>query len=494
MEVAASNQSDQNGVKHRQMDFVAHKPASASKTSSSTAAAASQPPVPVTSAKAAINAMYAKQAHKAEPGLAPSARETVNASARQGAGRNTKSASSLHHGAIQKDIDTSRTSAAALLQRAKSPKPVASVTSASDSYDPLASRLSAMKPTAKKKEDDKQEIPVIRTSLKLGAAARPKPAPVVLPPNARMARVARPVGGTVRKPSLLTRKPGDVQIIQPNTINAGHSVKRISEGKKSLPATTNEGELAVQVITKAKNLAVAKPLAKAPAQVVKSAPAAPVRVPRPTGGVRDPQMLNGATNRHPAKTSAAPLWPAAAATALGPKPKFRPAPKGYASAVPTGVTMADSYVIDTPPKLTPEYRPPEVRSRALPSIKADNTSDYSFSQPKQPAPKKNRYSSTEPSPFLKSVSVEKRPLSDSSAPDQFKIARPVVEEKPNKTARKNVYAKKKTKAEVRQELPQRPTVIVPASRRSKVPLFFLILFTIILGAVVGAAAYLCFFQ
>lgn len=71
----------------------------------------------------------------------------------------------------------------------------------------------------------------------------------------------------------------------------------------------------------------------------------------------------------------------------------------------------------------------------------------------------------------------------------------MVEEKSGKSGRKNIYAKKnKSKTDTRQDLPQRPTVIVPASRRSKVPLFFLILFTIILGAVVGAAAYLCFFQ
>lgn len=525
MEQKSPNQSGKSGMQHRQMDFVANKPVK--KTDSPSKSQDVEPPVPVTSAKAAINAMYAEQKRKTEPILAPSAREAVNAAASQGAGRNAKSAANLHHGgsiqkAIEKNIDTSRTSAAALLTRAKSPEPSAEDIQPTDSFDPLASRLSSMKKPAKPAES-KQEIPVIRTSLKLGSSAKPKPAPVVLPPNARMARVARPVGGIARaKNGLIQRRSGDVQIIQPNSINPGQATKRLAGNSKQL-SSANEGALEVQIIPSSKSLP-----AKAPAQIVKSAPTAPARVPRPAGPMRDPQMLGGIsrpanlvpTAKAP-KSGAAPLWPAAAATALGPKPKFRPAPKGYASNNPSGVPTDSSYVMATPPKLrvshnnhssadlgvVEDYQPsgvPEpMNSTALnlptktpkeaPSIKADNTSNYSFSTKKKPVDN-NRYALGGQSPFLKSVSVEKRPLSDNSAPGRTKIARPVIEDKPSKGSRKNVYAKKKSKSEIRQELPQRPTVIVPASRRSKVPLFFLILFTIILGAVVGAAAYLCFFQ
>lgn len=503
MEQATKNQSGKSGMPHRQMDFVANPP----KT---------EPPVPVTSAKAAINAMYAEHAHRTEPVLAPSAREAVNAAASQGAGRNAKSASNLHHGSIQKNIekniDTSRTSAAALLTRAKSPKPSTKETNAANSYDPLASRLSSVKPALKaSKAPDKQEIPVIRTSLKLGSSAKPKPKPVILPPNARMAKSARPVSNLRSKTGIITRRPSDVQIIQPNSINPS-TAKRLSGGAKQL-ATGDVNALEVQILPSKKSLPV-----KAPAQVVKSAPSAPARVPRPAGPVRDPQMVGGAPRRA-TKPGSAPLWPAAAATALSPKPKFRPAPKGYASATPTGIPANSSYVMATPPKINfarhsvPEadfgvvedYHPsstPEplgdkvaspAKSKESKEVKADNTSNYSFSLKKKPADN-NRYALGGQSPFLKSVSVEKRPLSDNSAPGRTKIARPVIEDKPTKASRKNVYAKKKSKSEVRQELPQRPTVIVPASRRSKVPLFFLILFTIILGAVVGAAAYLCFFQ
>lgn len=495
MDSATSNQSGTRNLQHRQMDFVAKKSEKPNQPS--------EPPVPVTSAKAAINAMYAEQKRKTEPVLMPSAREAVNA-ASQGAGRNAKSASNLHHGSIQKNveknIDTSRTSAAALLQRAESPKPPVEKVQSTESADPLASRLKSMAKPAKATES-KQEIPVIRTSLKLGSSAKPKPTPVVLPPNARMARVARPVGGIKRKAGLIARQPSDVQIIQPNTINPGQAVKRLANKEKQLPASSNDGALPVQIIPKSLSIS------KAPAQVVKSSPTAPARVPRPTGPSRDPQMLGGVGRpgamSRTAKSNVAPLWPAAAASALSPKPKFRSAPRGYASVTPAGVSGDNSYVIATPPKLNPshhaiaEAEAYDYRSSTKPalSIKADNTSNYSFSTKKQSkSVDNNRYALGGQSPFLKSVNVEKRPLSDNSAPSYTKIARPVIDEKSSKSGRKNVYAKKKSKSDVRQELPQRPTVIVPASRRSKVPLFFLVLFTIILGAVVGAAAYLCFFQ
>lgn len=91
-----------------------------------------------------------------------------------------------------------------------------------------------------------------------------------------------------------------------------------------------------------------------------------------------------------------------------------------------------------------------------------------------------RYALGEKSPFfLQSVSVEKRPLS-SGRP----AARPA--------SRKNVYPKKP--AAPKPEKPSLPTIVVPDSHRSKAPLIALIIFTILLGALVGAAAYLFFFQ
>ena len=495
MDKATPNPSNQSTAPRRQMDFVANK----SNKSSQSAEPANPAPTPVTSAKAAINAMYAERARKTEPILTPSAREAVNASARLGAGRNAKSAANLHHGSIQKDIDTSRTSAAALLPRAKSPQPSVTETRPTDSYDPLASSRLHLAQSEPKPADSEQEIPVIRTSLKLGAAAKAKPAPVVLPPNARMARGARPIGGAKRaaKSGLLSHRSTDIQIIQPNTVNPGQHTKKLPQPPKALPAKDDD-TLKVQFLSSNKPKSLP---AKAPTQLVKSAPKmpTPARAMRPATPARDPQMLGGATSRPAARSKAAPLWPAAATSALGPKPKFRPAPKGYASTTPTGVAPDNSYVITTPPRLNPVHNhapivPSGPAARPLPSLKADNTSDYSFSTKNKPV-EHTRHAAANESPFLKSVTVEKRPLSDNAAPSYTKIPRPVVEEKASKSSRKNVYAKKnKSKSDARQELPQRPTVIVPSSRRSKVPLFFLILFTIILGAVVGAAAYLCFFQ
>lgn len=511
-------QSGLNGVRGRQMDFASSKP----ETETSA-------PVPVTSAKAAINAMYAQQAHPDTPVLAPSAREAVNAAASQSQ-RNSKSAANLHHGSIQKNMETSRPSASALLQRAKSPQLSSAETTPRFSFDPLA-RTSAPKPKVKT-EPKQQDIPVIRTSLKLGSSARPKPTPVILPPNSRMARVARPVGAKMpsKLTQLLSHRPVDAQIIQPNTINPSGRTKQLASGQKSLAKPSNDGQLEVQILS-----------SKAPAKAPSTAPPKPAaKVPRPAGPVRDPQMRAGSTVKaHVAgKASAAPLWPNAAASALSPKPKFRSAPKGYAAAAPSSAQADSTYVMTAPPKLNLSHSKPAAEeaefgvvedyhaprapeplgdkapigrlkaqevasghggSADAPAIKADNTSNYSFSRKDKEKPKpvdNNRYALGGQSPFLKTVNVEKRPLSDNAAPARpNKIERPKIDDKSTKSSRKNVYAKKhKSKSEVRQELPQRPTVIIPSSRRSKVPLFFLILATIILGAIVGAAAYLCFFQ
>lgn len=518
---STQNQSGLNATPGRQIDFASPKP------NTETSA-----PVPVTSAKAAINAMYAAEAKKETPILAPSAREAVNAAAGQ-SHRNSKSAANLHHGSIQKNIETTRPSASALLQRAKSPQPSSAETEPRFSFDPLARTVSAPKPKAKP-ASKQQDVPVIRTSLKLGSPARPKPTPVILPPNSRMARVARPVGAKMpsKLTQLLSHRPVDAQIIQPNTINPGLRTKQLTSGQKTPAKVESDGKLEVQILS-------SKPAAKAPAP---AAPKPVTHVARPSGPVRDPQMRAGSTvkSRVSSKTSAAPLWPNSAASALSPKPKFRSAPKGFATTAPSAMPADSSYVMAEPPKLnlshpkpaTPKdaaefgvvedyYAPraPEplgdkapigqLKAQAVasghggsapeaPAIKADNTSNYSFSRKDKEKPKpvdNNRYALGGQSPFLKTVNVEKRPLSDNTAPARPKIERPKIDDKPIKTSRKNVYAKKhKSKSDVRQELPQRPTVIVPSSRRSKVPLFFLILATIILGAIVGAAAYLCFFQ
>lgn len=483
MEKTAQNQSNTSANKRQMMDF------GPAKTDNSTA------PVPVTSAKAAINAMFAEQAKAPSSALAPSAREIVNASSKSN--QRSKSAANLHHGSIQKSMESTRTSASALLRGAK----------------------------------DDGEKPVVRTSLKLGANARPKQPPVVLPPNARMAQQARPVAEPVE----------------------------------------DDKAFAVQIISKPKTMAA-----------------------RPRGPIRDPQMLGSSRRRVvPARPRALDIAQTAqiadtvssepvkavnvVSKTLGSGPnhlapkrpegmsarqsaRFRTAPKGHVMARPANVPTDDSYVMAEPPKLSARAtenihkemvelgidetvtvadalkrqgdKAPigRVMERAVASghggvseneyntIKTSNTSNYSFSRRDQ-TPKvvkkadDGHYKPVDQSVFLKTVSVEKRPLAGGMPTTQIasygqsdsyqvpgKKDKSSKSNKAGKASRKNVYAKKSApKSEPkalksRQDLPSRPTVIIPSSRRSKAPLFFLILLTVILGAAVGAAAYLCFFQ
>lgn len=486
-------------------------------------------PRAVTSAKDAINAMYAaKKSAKPEPARpVMTAREAVNAAASQNANRGAKSASSVHHGQIQKNLNSTRTSASALLRVAESPRLATDRIRPKTSFDPLA-RPSAPRPKANV-DDNKQEIPVVRTSLKLGAAARPKPTQVVLPPNARMARVARPVHSEApisvahrtKSAGLLSRQPIDAQIIQPNTINPGQGRRAIGSGVKT-PAPQHTGGIQMDFAPKAQSPQPSQQVhVNQPSHA--SQPAQPSQ-PRPAQFIRE--QAAAVVKSHQQR-------PAQAA-------RFRTAPKNYATSQPGPIAVDSSYVMTTPPKLTSHNKSrvaqdmaelgmqdeptlPKAGDRApigqaksqpvaaghgradadVPTIKETNTSNYSFSRPDKPVDN-NRYALGGESPFLKTVNVEKRPLSDTPVTPRPTIERRKIEtkpEKPTKIGRKNVYAKKaekpaksrKSKAEKPAPAP-RPTVIMPTSHRSKLPLFFLVLITIILGALVGAAAYLCFFQ
>lgn len=442
------------------------------------------PTTPVTSAKAAINAMYAEQTKHASAAPAPSARELVNASA--GQPTSPKSAASFHHGSIQRSMESTRTSASAILKMAKTEQPNLEDLQPGNSADPLTSS-SAVTRGLKKVESD--EIPVVRTSLKLGkSGSRQKQTAVVLPANSRMAQAAR----SVEAPELPTRSPGRLARLiggrrQPTnrrTITAGNS-RAIASGidNYSVPVPSSSSQLALG------------------------------------SGVRDPQMV-----------------PAPANYATSNSTRFRTKPRNYSVSQPQTLSVDSSYVMTTPPKLSSartasanlgvveDYHPPKAPAIAIgdrapigqiktqrvasghggpapldSSFEADATAKYSFLQKAKKPTDNNRYALGGQSPFLKSVSVEKRPLSDNAKPYDYSVrTSEKTGVKPgSKLSKKNVYSKKKSpKPDLgpRQDLPTRPTVIIPASRRSKLPLFFLLLFTILLGAVVGAAVYLCFFQ
>lgn len=458
--------------------------------------AAPAAPRPVMSAKAAINAMYAAEKNNPSAKLIPSAREAVNAASRL-APKSFKSAANLHHGSLQKvqkvpsvprSMESTRTSASALLRTVGS--------------------------TSK-------DVPVVHTSLKLGASAKPKSEPVVLPAGSRMAEAARPVANLQNNSSARVITSGHSQLVA--SPRAGRRVRdpqMLSGGRRVLPSKTTLGLPAageVKAVSEARTLA---PIALQSSVQHNPVPAAPrARMARPA------QNIAVQTNQTRA-TRSMDMTPAR--KLVRPR-RFRTAPKNYAETIPSVGSADNNYVMTEPPKLAvrrrsaakPEdlgvvknYHPSKLPepigdaapigrlaeqrvasghggpARPEPTIKAENTSNYSFSKHNDSKAKSASYASANKSPFLKSVNVEKRPLSDSSVPTPISLPR-TAEAKPEKSSRKNSYQKK---AEAKAELPSRPTVIVPSSRRSKAPLFFLILFTIILGAAVGAAVYLCFFQ
>lgn len=557
------NQSHTPGKQGKTIDFVPKNPVShpAAANSASPSATASTnadgTPRPVMSAKAAINAMYAQHGEATTSAAPASAREVVNAAASQNAAGGKKTAANLHHGSIQKNIESVRTSASGLLRMAKVKKPSPIDVRSADSFDPLAQPKPAQPKTVRRQSVT--AAPVVRTSLKLGAAARPQPAPVVLPPHSRMAEVARPVGSGPRPKSppakLLNRRLVDAEVLPAE--DPHRLINNISSNRsESLALTTGEVDYEAEIIT-AEAIEVATPAPSPTANRTVRDPqmVSGARVVRATGAVRttqpvaqsarrsrvirDPQMVRA---RRPVSPTAQAARVARAADVvseqMGQPAKFRSAPRGYTERAPAPAPADTSYVMSEPPKITPHHiaaepslgevenystTTPTVGDRApigqlatqkvasghggaaplnsAPAeparVKADNTSEYSFSRKLEPDA--NRYALGGQSPFLKSVSVEKRPLSGEGAHLKAE-PKPTIDDpklKNNRGSRKNVYPKKpvtKSASTSKKSLASRPTVIVPSSHRSKAPMIILIIVTIILGTAVGAAAYLCFFQ
>lgn len=126
----------------------------------------------------------------------------------------------------------------------------------------------------------------------------------------------------------------------------------------------------------------------------------------------------------------------------------------------------------------PQPQPRKPQPKPAPEPDFGVVEDYHpSSQPaRADAPDANQYSLGGKSPFLASVNVDKRPLSP-SAPSH---------------PSKNVYQKAAVDA-ARASVAH--TTVVPAAKdRSKLPMIALIILTVLLGAAVGAAAYLTIFQ
>lgn len=214
----------------------------------------------------------------------------------------------------------------------------------------------------------------------------------------------------------------------------------------------------------------------------------------PEQGIAAPTSPRSAHNLHHAPAPTAPERPRVTPMPTLPPPPPRPATPVRAGTDPLVQrtrplqrTVARPSAPQQQIKVSAPVAHPIVTSDAKSSarMKLPHLAAFSRATSAEPAAEdtslnNTRYALGEKSPFfLQSVSVEKRPLS-SGRP----AARPA--------SRKNIYPKKS--AEPKPEKPSLPTIVVPDSHRSKAPLIALIIFTILLGALVGAAAYLFFFQ
>ncbi|MBQ7802845.1 hypothetical protein IJ380_03260 [Candidatus Saccharibacteria bacterium] len=111
------------------------------------------------------------------------------------------------------------------------------------------------------------------------------------------------------------------------------------------------------------------------------------------------------------------------------------------------------------------------------------------------APDGNSYSISGKSPFLPNYSIDKRPLSN-SVPEKKKqenfekLSFLGVSESSESTRKKNVYEKNEKKDEKGKKKEKKPVKIIEDSdKKSGMPLFLVIILTIILGAAVGAGVY-----
>lgn len=439
---------------------------------------------PVRSAKDAINAMYAEDSNKRLSNyLATSAKEIINAGGRA---TDSKSASSLHRKSSGRQMESSRPSASGLLKVAKVEE-VSVPSDMSGAMDPLARKAAPVAPkrVAKMKPTVSTVPPVVKTSLKLG----PKKTPAASPRLSKAPRSARSMD-----------------------INKGPTA--LAELLASRKASSNSAAPDVNTMETLKVMqkAVQQSTGQAATPQVKTVPRPKMRAPR---GLMQDVIRPGSRGPLNSAQSPAPTTPEhpKGRPIDSVKRRFRMAPKDYTAAPETinqsYTASATEIEPDTPPVKPPIeiYGLMEEEPTGKPADNLGVVEDYQpqgdsvsngISEQKvaqgsgTASLDNNKYTLGAKSPFfLKSVNVEKRPLS--SAPTKREATSDgTLYEQPNTEAigGKNIY----TKPEAKKPLPTKPTVIIPASRRSRAPLICLLLLTVILGAAVGAFIYLCFFQ
>lgn len=522
MDKTVQNPTQQSASnKRRMMDFVPSKPISTSRQSADDRSKGQDKPItalhqeahnakqdnsnqasatPVTSAKAAINARFANQTQTSSaPRMVTSAREAVNTAAN--APGSPKSAAHLHHGSIQDNMNmrSVRTSASAILQRTSSaPKPPRIIES-KNSYDPLAHVPSAaQQSSARLRPAQDISSPVVKTSLQLNRNMRPKQSPVILPADSAK--------GTKRLSSLLAaQKQRATTRPAPNPAYRGASAMRDSQmtNRRTYSAQDFARQQAIKVAQNAKMADIIDSKLGAPGRRIEPIVVEDADKPRTPS---HESIVANDINRIAEATIAERVPQSLEVKRVTPETQMR----GRRQPSELGVVEDHADYTARPRPSGRSVTAQMVESRVAPgshNFQADNNPTYSFSRPKgqdsriQSSDKrgkndnkskssgKNRYSATEKSPFLKSVQVDKRPLSDSSIPPQPTVINTGLT---SRSERKKEV--KRVKAKQQQNLPSRPTVIIPASRRSRAPLFFLILLTVILGAIVGTATYFFFFN
>lgn len=477
-----------------------------------------KPAVPVRSAKEAINAMYSSEnPARLSDYLGASAKDIINAAAKPAS--DSKSAASLHHASSQRKMEAARPSASALFRATKSETTVVHTSLELDPKSPRTSVNQASK-----------QPPVVISSRSRAENSR--------------SEQARPASTSSIRP-----KKGQIKITTPSStsiaVSAIEQAAGTVTGSSARPASKSSPK-------KTPAQKVPRPAPRPRGGLVQDI----ARPARPNAVNSMNTASSGAPSPNTASTSPQPPRPikTSSRTTSDPyqklptdsvKRRFRLAPKGFAASkpeqarparrkfmsfsnpdysvpIPKPTPAVDIYGM-TEPEPAPErgknglgvvedYRPNNPSNPAMGTSASDRSGavdSQSYEVPGSPksqksTPDNNRYSLGGQSPFfLKSVSVEKRPLSDAPTRRADTIS-PIYTDPGDELPKKNVYdgkskfkspkSQKSTKKSNPRDLPQRPTVIIPANRRSHAPLFLLLILTVILGAAVGAAVYFFFFQ
>lgn len=461
-------------------------------------------PVAVRSAKDAINAMYAdKEKSGLGDYLAMSAREIVNATDSK-KGAEAKSAANLHKHANNHRMESVRTSASALMKMASSR--TKTPTNRLQATDPIAHKANSQDVAVNvgPAEVENKAPTVVRTSLRL----KPKKPTVKLPIESKK----RPSSGT-----RLPKQPISLNKVHTHNPGVFQDVVRVG-GAKPQP----------------------KPVAKKPSSEAPTKDAE-IRLKKTVASqqndVEKPVLKVGTGSTHKAKPN--PIDSI--------KKKFAPAPKGFAASSARAARPDRPYQVE-------DYLNPSHATKSVPatddathyyglseeelagnskgvqvnrdqmaaeaglgmiedySSGEETTEDKQATVLRRDSPDNNKYALSAQSPYYLKPEKEmkKRPLSGNGAvrvqtetATSVQAAQDLEEELPKKNQyKKNSKKSKKTKEvkekkstkSVRTHDINQPTMIIPAHHRSNAPLVALLLLTVILGATVGALAYLFFFQ